>query len=60
MVGTRQSVLVERSGDRGHSEGFADIALAAWTEPGTIVHGRVANGAAGALVLRADQREQAA
>jgi threonylcarbamoyladenosine tRNA methylthiotransferase MtaB len=37
MVGTTQRVLVERPGDRGHAENFAEVRLALPAEIGTIV-----------------------
>lgn len=35
-VGARRRVLVERPGDRGHAEDFADVRLSAPAEPGAI------------------------
>ncbi|UUL83636.1 tRNA (N(6)-L-threonylcarbamoyladenosine(37)-C(2))-methylthiotransferase MtaB [Sphingomonas qomolangmaensis] len=40
LVGTRQSILVERPGDRGHAENFAEVKLA--SEPFAASPGRVA------------------
>jgi len=42
LVGTRQSVLVERPGERGHAANFAGVRLASPAEPGTIVTVHVA------------------
>ena len=36
LIGTDQSVLVERPGDRGHAGNFADVRLSAALEPGTL------------------------
>ena len=40
LVGTRQSILVERPGDRGHAGNFAEILLPP-TEVGTIAHVKI-------------------
>ncbi|MFV0625532.1 tRNA (N(6)-L-threonylcarbamoyladenosine(37)-C(2))-methylthiotransferase MtaB [Sphingomonas sp. ac-8] len=37
LVGSRQRVLVERPGDRGHAEGFAEVGLDRTLQAGTIV-----------------------
>jgi threonylcarbamoyladenosine tRNA methylthiotransferase MtaB len=42
LDGTRQHVLVERPGDRGHSEGFADIRLSQLAPVGSVTRVTVA------------------
>ncbi|TKD50883.1 tRNA (N(6)-L-threonylcarbamoyladenosine(37)-C(2))-methylthiotransferase MtaB [Sphingomonas baiyangensis] len=37
LIGTRQRVLIERPGDRGHTPCFAEVRLAHAAEPGTLV-----------------------
>ena len=41
LVGSEQTVLVERPGDRGHADNFAVARFAERREPGTIVSARV-------------------
>jgi threonylcarbamoyladenosine tRNA methylthiotransferase MtaB len=41
LVGTEQAVLVERPGDCGHAENFAEVRLAASAIPGTVVRALV-------------------
>jgi threonylcarbamoyladenosine tRNA methylthiotransferase MtaB len=60
LVGTVQRVLVERPGDRGHGESFAEVRIEPHAEPGTIVEGRVTGGADGTLLIGAQQVELAA
>ena len=41
LVGTTQSVLVERPGDIGHAENFAEVRFAAPLDPGTLRAARI-------------------
>jgi len=41
LVGSRQSVLVERSGTTGHAENFAPVHFASPQSPSTIVHAHI-------------------
>jgi threonylcarbamoyladenosine tRNA methylthiotransferase MtaB len=45
LVGTFQSVLVERPGDAGHAENFAEVRFAARHEPGTLISARIVSAA---------------
>jgi threonylcarbamoyladenosine tRNA methylthiotransferase MtaB len=49
LVGTTQSVLVEKSGQNGHAENFAQVAFDAYQEPGTIISLRITGVQAGIL-----------
>ena len=40
-IGTSQDVLLERPGDRGHADDFADVRLDTAGEPGTLVSVRI-------------------
>jgi threonylcarbamoyladenosine tRNA methylthiotransferase MtaB len=42
LIGSEQSVLVERSGDRGHAANFAEVRLTAPAPPGSIQRVRIA------------------
>ena len=42
LVGSRQQVLVERPGDRGHAENFAEVRLAAPRQTGETVNVTIA------------------
>nr|WP_315764998.1 MiaB/RimO family radical SAM methylthiotransferase [Sphingomonas sp. Y38-1Y] len=41
LVGSIQSVLVERPGDRGHAENFAEVRLTRPAVPGTLIRARI-------------------
>ena len=41
LVGTVQSVLVERPGDTGHAENFAEVRFTEKREPGTLIAARI-------------------
>jgi threonylcarbamoyladenosine tRNA methylthiotransferase MtaB len=45
LVGTTQRVLIERPGDRGHAENFAEVRLSRLATPGTIAAVRIASAA---------------
>ncbi|UYY77727.1 tRNA (N(6)-L-threonylcarbamoyladenosine(37)-C(2))-methylthiotransferase MtaB [Sphingomonas sp. R1] len=50
LVGSRQQVLVERPGDRGHAENFAEVRLTAPQQTGETVNVTIARVEDGALV----------
>lgn len=54
LVGTVQSVLVERPGDAGHAEDFAEVRFAARHEPGTLISARITAAADDHLIGEAE------
>jgi threonylcarbamoyladenosine tRNA methylthiotransferase MtaB len=50
LVGSRQQVLVERPGDRGHAENFAEVRLTAPRQTGETVNVTIARVEDGKLV----------
>ena len=59
QLGRRVSVLVERSGRRGHAEDFASIALAQPARPGTIVEATITGVTGDAALAVVTQAEAA-
>ncbi len=55
LIGTRQQLLVERPGDRGHAGNFAEMRLAAPQPVGTIVSARVTGVADGIVTATPDE-----
>ncbi|WP_294266296.1 MiaB/RimO family radical SAM methylthiotransferase [uncultured Sphingomonas sp.] len=54
LVGTVQSVLVERPGDTGHAENFAEVRFAARHEPGILISARITAAADDHLIGEAE------
>ena len=55
LVGTRQSVLVERNGLSGHAENFAPVRFTTPQPPSTIVAARISGLENGALIAQEAQ-----